>query len=100
MKGGDGVTKDEGWVKPRFYKSKGKRGCRAYLGCKYMGYFASEQEAHEALDKSKPLEKAAVVEKVAVHKVYKHVIDNQEDPKGANVPGSHLDPDQEGAVDQ
>ena len=81
--------KDEGG-NPRLYKTKGKSGCRAYLGRKYMGYFASMQAAREALDKSKPIEKATVVEKaakpiekatvvekVAEQKVYKYVLTRQ-----------------------
>ena len=63
--------------KPRLYKTKGKSGCRAYLGRKYVGYFASMQAAREALDKSKPIEKATVVEKVAEQKVYKYVLTRQ-----------------------
>ena len=68
--------KDEG-EKPRLYKTKGKSGCRAYLGRKYVGYFASMQAAHEALDKSKPIEKATVVEKAAEQKVYTYVLTRQ-----------------------
>ena len=69
--------KDEGEKLPRLYKTKGKSGCRAYLGRKYMGYFASMQAAHDALDKSKPTEKATVVEKAAEQKVYKYVLARQ-----------------------
>ena len=61
----------------RTYKTKGKSGCRAYLGRKYLGYFASMQAAREALDKSKPIEKATVVEKAAQQKVYKYVVTRQ-----------------------
>ena len=70
--------KDEGG-KPRLYKTKGKSGCRAYLGRKYLGYFASMQAAHEALVKSKPIEKATVVEKAAEQKtvLYKYVLTRQ-----------------------
>ena len=68
--------KDEGG-KPRLYKTKGKSGCRAYLGRKYVGYFASMQAAREALFQSKPIEKATVVEKVAEQKVYKYVLTRQ-----------------------
>ena len=70
--------KDEG-RKPRLYKTKGKSGCRAYLGRKYVGYFASMQAAREALDKSKPIEKATVVEKAAEQKSsqYKYVLTRQ-----------------------
>ena len=35
------------------------------------------QAAHEALDKSKPIEKAKVVEKVAEPKMYKYVLTRQ-----------------------
>ena len=35
------------------------------------------QAAHEALDKSKPIEKATVVEKAAEQKVYKYVLTRQ-----------------------
>ena len=68
--------KDEGG-KPHFYKTTGKSGCRVYVGRKYLGYFASMQAAHEALDKSKPIEKATVVEKAAEQKVYKYVLTRQ-----------------------
>jgi hypothetical protein len=68
--------KDEGG-KPRLYKTKGKSGCRAYLGRKYVGYFASMQAAREALDKSKPIEKATMVEKAAEQKLYKYVLTRQ-----------------------
>ena len=93
--------KDEGG-KPHFYKTTGKSGCRVYVGRKYLGYFASMQAAHEALDKSKPIEKATVVEKAAEQKVYKYVLTRQTQ-KGANVPRSLLDQDQgreTDAVDQ
>ena len=60
--------------KRRLYKTRGKSGCRVYLGRKYLGYFASMQAAHEALDKSKPIEKATVVGKAAEQKVYKYVL--------------------------
>ena len=63
--------------KPRLYKTKGKSGCRAYLGRRYVGFFSSMQAAHEALDKSKPIEKAKVVEKVAEPKMYKYVLTRQ-----------------------
>ena len=63
--------------KRRLYKTKGKSGCRVYLGRKYLGYFASMQAAHEALDKSKPTEKATVVGKAAEQKVYKYVLTRQ-----------------------
>ena len=63
--------------KSRLYKTKGKNGIRAYLGRKYVGYFASMRAAHEALDKSKPIEKATVVEKAAEQKVYKYVLTRQ-----------------------
>ena len=63
--------------KPRLYKTKGKSGCRAYLGRKYVGYFASMQAARKALFQSKPIEKATVVEKVAEQKVYKYVLTRQ-----------------------
>ena len=62
---------------PRIYKTKGKIGCRAYIGRKYLGFFASKQAAREALDKSKPILKATVVEKAAEQKVYKYVITRQ-----------------------
>ena len=62
---------------PRIYKAKGKNGCRAFLGRKYMGYFASKKAAREALDKSKPILKATLVEKAAEQKVYKYVITRQ-----------------------
>ena len=69
--------KDEGG-NPRLYKTKGKNGCRAYLGRKYVGYFASMQAAHTAMSGSKPIEKATVIEKeVAEQKVYKYVLTRQ-----------------------
>ena len=40
--------KDEGG-KPRLYKTKGKSGCRAYLGRKYVGYFSSQKREKELL---------------------------------------------------
>ena len=74
MKRHVGLPKHE---KPRLYKTKGKSGCRAFVGRKYVGYFASMRAAREALDKSKPIEKATVVEKAAEQKVYKYVLTRQ-----------------------
>ena len=42
--------KDEGG-KPRLYKTKGKSGCRVYVGRKYVGYFASKKAANDAIHK-------------------------------------------------
>ena len=64
--------KDEGG-KPTFYKTKGKSGIRAYIGRKYLGFFASMQAARQAL----VFEKATVVEKAAEQKVYKYVLTRQ-----------------------
>ena len=82
----DGVTKDKEVAK--IYKSKGKRGCRAYIGRKYLGYFVSEQAAHDALSSSKPTVKQnRVVEKVGVDKFYKYVITRQ-NKKGPTYQGA------------
>ena len=58
-------------AKPRLYRSEGKRGCRAYLGRKYVGYFASAQAAHKAITKQR---KKETIRKMAEQKVYKYVI--------------------------
>ena len=65
-------------VKPRYYKSKGKTGCRVYLGRKYLGYSASKEATNDAVCKPKPpVERMHESEKMPVQKEYKYVISRQ-----------------------
>ena len=45
------VAKEKGGVQPRFYKTQDKPGFRAYIGRKYVGYFASKKAANDAIHK-------------------------------------------------
>ena len=70
---------------PRYYKVKGQRGVRAYLGRQYMGYFGSTYAANQALAKPQPLDKA--VEKGAGQNMYKYVI-TRKSKKGPSYQGA------------
>ena len=86
-------------VKPRYYKSKGKTGCRVYLGRKYLGYSASKEATNDAVCKPKPpVERMHESEKMPVQKEYKYVISRQT-KKGPMYQGAILGPEEDQETD-